>query len=126
MATVLLVDDEPLLRSVLCEYLKFAGHDVIEAKDGDEALGRLETAHVDVVVSDVLMPGMDGLALCGALRSDEQTRNLPFVFVTARSVDEALQAEMDRIGDGSVLKPFEPQTLLEAIQRAIHKRALTP
>jgi CheY-like chemotaxis protein len=57
------------------------------------------------------------------LRSDEQTRELPFVFVTARSIDEAMQAEMDRIGDASVLKPFEPQMLLEAIALAIQKRA---
>jgi len=126
VATVLLVDDEPLLRSVLSEYLKFAGHEVIEAKDGDEALGQLAKTTVDVVVSDVLMPGMDGLALCGALRADERTRTLPFVFVTARSVDEAMQAEMDRIGDASVLKPFEPHTLLASIQQAIHKRTLAP
>jgi CheY-like chemotaxis protein len=126
MAVVMLVDDEPLLRSVLCEYLRFAGHEVIEARDGDEALGRLATTAVDVVVSDVLMPGMDGLALCGALRMSEDTRKLPFVFVTARSVDEAMQAEMDRIGDASVLKPFEPQALLDAIASAIHKRSLAP
>lgn len=125
MSIVLLVDDEPLLRSVLCEYLRFAGHEVVEAKDGDEALGLLETAQVDCVVSDVLMPGMDGIGLCGALRMGEATRNLPFVFVTARSVDELMQAEMDRIGDASVLKPFEPQALLDAITSAIHKRALT-
>lgn len=122
MATILLVDDEPLLRSVLCEYLKFAGHAVIECKDGDEALGRLHDQPVDVVVSDILMPGMDGLALCGALRADEETRGIPFVFVTARSVDGPMQAEMDRIGDASVLKPFEPESLLEAIRTAIQKR----
>jgi CheY-like chemotaxis protein len=123
MSTILLVDDEPLLRSVLCEYLKFAGHNVIECQDGDEALERLTNQPVDAVVSDVLMPGMDGLGLCGALRSNNSTSNLPFVFVTARSVDDAMKAEMDRIGDGSVFKPFEPQTLLEAIRTAIQKRA---
>lgn len=122
MATVLLVDDEPVLRSVLCEYLKFAGHAVIECKDGDEAFDQLRTHRVDVVVSDVLMPGMDGLALCGALRANEETSAIPFVFVTARSVDDAMQAEMNRIGDGSVLKPFEPESLLEAIRSAIQKR----
>jgi CheY-like chemotaxis protein len=123
MSTILLVDDEPLLRSVLCEYLKFAGHDVIECQDGDEALEQLTQQSVDAVVSDVLMPGMDGLGLCGALRANQATNNLPFVFVTARSVDHAMRAEMDRIGDGSVFKPFEPQMLLEAISSAIHKRA---
>jgi CheY-like chemotaxis protein len=122
MSTILLVDDEPLLRSVLCEYLKFAGHSVIECKDGDEALEQLAKEPVDAVVSDVLMPGMDGLGLCGAMRSNLATRDVPFVFVTARSVDDAMRAEMNRIGDGSIFKPFEPQALLEAIQAAIQKR----
>jgi CheY-like chemotaxis protein len=123
MTTILLVDDEPVLRSVLCEYLKFAGYDVIECADGDEALGRLDTASVDAIVSDVLMPGMDGLALCGALRRQGEAGAIPFVFVTARSVDEPMQAEMDRLGDATVLKPFEPPQLLEAIRTAIQKRA---
>lgn len=125
MATVLLVDDEPLLRSVLCEYLKFAGHAVIECKDGDEALERLRGESVDVVVSDVLMPGMDGLGLCGALRADAATAEMPFVFVTARTVDADMETEMERIGDGNVFKPFEPESLLTAIRTAIAKRART-
>jgi DNA-binding response OmpR family regulator len=122
VSTILLVDDEPLLRSVLCEYLKFAGHRVIECKDGDEALDRLSREPVDAVVSDVLMPGMDGLGLCGAMRANAATSNVPFVFVTARSVDDAMKAEMNRIGDGSVFKPFEPRVLLDAIAAAIQKR----
>ena len=122
MANVLLVDDEPLLRSVLCEYLKFAGHTVVECRDGDEALEQLRSAAVDAVVSDVLMPGMDGLALCGAMRADPSLADIPVLFVTARSVDADMQAEMDRIGDGSVFKPFEPAALLEAIDTVIRKR----
>jgi len=125
MADVLLVDDEPLLRSVLCEYLKFAGHTVIECRDGDEALGCLREQRVDIVVSDVLMPGMDGLALCGAMRADEGLRAIPVLFVTARNVEAEMQAEMDRIGDGSVFKPFEPSALLGAIDEAIRKRPAT-
>ncbi len=121
MSTILLVDDEPHLRSVLCEYLKFAGHSVIECRDGDEALERLKTQRADIVVSDVLMPGMDGLALCGAMKTDPTLAAIPFLFVTARSVDSDMQAEMDRIGDGSLLKPFEPANLLTAIDMAIQK-----
>lgn len=120
MATILLVDDEPTLRSVLCEYLRFAGHDVVECRDGDEALEQLHASPVDIVVSDVLMPGMDGLALCGALRATPSLAAIPFLFVTARSVEPEMQAEMDRIGNGSVLKPFEPDDLLKAIDSLVH------
>ena len=123
MATVMLVDDEPTLRSVLCEYLRFAGHDVVECRDGDEALEQLHASPVDVVVSDVLMPGMDGLALCGALRASPSLSDIPFLFVTARNVDPEMQAEMDRIGNGSVLKPFEPDDLLKAIDSVVHKQS---
>jgi len=125
MACVLLVDDEPLLRSVLCEYLKFSGHAVIECRDGDEALERLREAHVDIVVSDVLMPGMDGLALCGAMRADARLACIPVLFVTARNVDAEMQAEMDRIGDGSIFKPFEPDMLPKAIDTAIEQHTTT-
>ncbi|MBV8163474.1 MAG: response regulator, partial [Candidatus Eremiobacteraeota bacterium] len=67
-------------------------------------------------------PGMDGLALCGAMRADPSLADIPVLFVTARSVDADMQAEMDRIGDGSVFKPFEPAALLEAIDTVIRKR----
>jgi CheY-like chemotaxis protein len=123
MATVLLVDDEPMLLSVLSEYLKFAGHDVVECRDGDEALEKLQASQVDIVVSDVLMPGMDGLALCGAMRTSPSLAAIPFLFVTARTVEPEMQAEMDRIGDGNVFKPFEPTALLTAIDSAMHKRS---
>jgi two-component system, OmpR family, response regulator BaeR len=125
MADVLLVDDEPLLRSVVAEYLRFAGHTVAECRDGDEALEHLRTSPTDIVVSDVLMPGMDGLALCGAMRATPDLVNIPVLFVTARNVEPDMQAEMDRIGDGSVFKPFEPKALLEAIERAIRRHAAT-
>ena len=125
MACILLVDDEPMLRSVLCEYLRFAGHTVVECRDGDEALGRLRDAPIDIVVSDVLMPGMDGLALCGAMRADKSLTRIPVLFVTARSVDAEMQAEMDRIGDGSLFKPFEPDALLAAIRSALERTART-
>lgn len=122
MSRVLLVDDEPMLRAVLCEYLTFAGHVVETCGDGDEALGRLRSERFDIVVSDVLMPGMDGLALCGAMRTIPQLADIPVLFVTARTVEAQMQAEMDRIGDGSVFKPFEPQGLLAAMQAAMQRR----
>ena len=63
MARVLLVDDEPVLRSALRQYLEFAGHDVDEAPDGDDALVQARRQRPDIIVSDVLMPGRDGMSL---------------------------------------------------------------
>ena len=121
MANILLVDDEPMLRSVLCQYLKHAGHAVVECRDGDDALDQLRSTRFDIVISDVLMPGMDGLALCGAMRTMPDLAGIPVLFVTARNVDEDMRTELDRIGDGSVFKPFEPEALLRAIDSALQK-----
>jgi len=65
------------------------------------------------------------LALCGAMRAMPDLADIPVLFVTARNVDAEMQAEMDRIGDGSVFKPFEPKALLEAIDGAIQRHAAT-
>lgn len=119
MARVLLVDDEPMLRAALRQYLEFGGYTVEEANDGDDALWRAYREKPDVVVSDVLMPARDGLSLCRELRADPQLASIPFIFITARNTEADLLAEMQRIGDGCVVKPFEPDHLLAAIERAV-------
>jgi len=121
MARVLLVDDEPMLRTVLRQYLEFAGHVVEEARDGQEALQRLRSNRPDIVVSDVLMPLRDGMSLCRELREDPVFADLPFLFITARSTQVELLVEMERLGDGCVVKPFEPDHLLATIATIIAK-----
>jgi two-component system, OmpR family, phosphate regulon response regulator PhoB len=119
MARVLLVDDEPMLRMALRELLEFAGYAVEEAHDGDEALERARRTRPDIVVSDVLMPQRDGMSLCRELRADPQLADVPVLFITARNTQSELYDEIGRIADGCVVKPFEPDHLLEAIDRAM-------
>ena len=121
MARVLLVDDEPMLRSALRQYLEFSGHTVDEARDGDDALSMIRASRPDIVVSDVLMPSKDGLALCRELRADPALADLPFLFITARSTRTDLYEEMARIGDGCVVKPFEPDELVATIERVVSR-----
>ena len=121
MSHVLLVDDEPMLRMALRQYLEFSGHTVEEALDGDDALVRARANRPDIVISDVLMPARDGMSLCRALRADRNLADVPFVFITARNTQADLHEEMERIGDGCVIKPFEPDDLLAAIDRAVAK-----
>lgn len=123
MARVLLVDDEPMLRMALRQYLEFSGHSVEEAMDGDEALASVRKRRPDIVISDVLMPARDGMSLCRELRDDPVYADVPFLFITARNTQSELFAEMQRIGDGCVVKPFEPDQLLAAIDRAVEKQA---
>jgi len=121
MARVLLVDDEPVLRMALRQYLEFSGHVVDEAFDGDDALARLRRQRPDIVISDVLMPHRDGLSLCREMRDDPTFADVPFLFITARNTQAELHKEMERIGAGCVIKPFEPDQLLAAIDRAVKK-----
>lgn len=121
MARVLLVDDEPMLRMALRQFLEFAGHAVDEAHDGDEALGLARRVRPDIVVSDVLMPHRDGMSLCRELKADPQLCGVPFLFITARHTQPEIAREIERIADGCVTKPFEPDHLLAAIERAVQK-----
>jgi DNA-binding response OmpR family regulator len=121
MALVLLVDDEPMLRSALRQYLEFAGHSVDEALDGDDALVKARTRRPDIIVSDVLMPHRDGMSLCREVRADPQLAGVPFLFITARSTQSEVFREIERIGAGCVTKPFEPDHLLAAIDDAVKK-----
>jgi two-component system alkaline phosphatase synthesis response regulator PhoP len=119
MARVLLVDDEPMLRMALRQFLEFGGHVVAEANDGDDALAQLRNGSPDIVVSDVLMPSRDGMSLCRAMRADPALADVPFLFITARGTHAELYEEMERIGDGCVVKPFEPDELLATIARVV-------
>jgi DNA-binding response OmpR family regulator len=123
MARVLLVDDESALRSALRQYLEFSGHSVIEAHDGDAALEIVRADRPDIVVSDVLMPARDGLSLCREMRADPALADVPFLFITARSTQSDLYDEMQRIGDGCIVKPFEPEDLVATIDRVVAREA---
>ena len=121
MALILLVDDEPMLRMALRQYLEFAGHTVEEAADGEDALASVRRRRPDIVISDVLMPTRDGMSLCREMREDPLVADVPFLFITARNTRSDLYEEMERIGNGCVVKPFEPDLLLAAIDRAVTK-----
>jgi DNA-binding response OmpR family regulator len=123
MARVLLVDDESALRSALRQYLEFSGHSVIEAHDGDAALEIVRADRPDIVVSDMLMPARDGLSLCREMRADPALADVPFLFITARSTQSDLYDEMQRIGDGCIVKPFEPEDLVATIDRVVAREA---
>jgi DNA-binding NtrC family response regulator len=119
---LLLVEDEPDLRNTLRYNLKRAGYVVTDVGNGKEALGALATAPhgergaVDVVVSDVMMPVMDGIALAKALRADVATRELPLMFLTAKG-DAADRLEGFRSGaDDYLTKPFNLEELLARVQ----------
>ncbi len=114
---VLVVEDDRELREALCTTLQLAGMDYVEADCGDAALRMLEKRAVDIIVSDVNMPGMDGHELLAQVR--QQYPAIPMMLITAygqirMAVDAMLSGAADYI-----VKPFEPQTLIQSITRIL-------
>ena len=118
MPTILVVDDDPHIREVVCFALKKDGFATVEAGDGDQALARFRELHPDLVVLDIVMPELDGAAVCRALR---RISTVPIVFLSSRDdeVDRILGLELG--GDDYVTKPFSPRELVARV-RAILRR----
>ncbi len=116
---LLVVDDDPQIRSVLRIALAQAGYLVTEAGDGAEGLAKARSGRFDLIVLDIGLPEMDGLAVCRSLRASDQT---PVLFLTARQdeIDRVLAFELG--GDDYVTKPFSPRELVARIG-AILKRS---
>jgi DNA-binding response OmpR family regulator len=122
MATVLVVDDEPIVRDVVVRYLQRDGFDTLEAGDGDAARSIIESGAPDIVVLDVMLPGTDGLSLCRWIRAGS---DLPVIMLTARgeAADRIVGLEIG--ADDYVTKPFSPRELAIRVRNVL-KRAETP
>ena len=108
---VLVCDDEPVIRKLIELSLRGTPHDLQTVGDGSEALARMRQWRPDVLVTDVAMPGMDGLDLAAAVRADPALKDLQIVFMTASTQVEAI-AERTRIDPTAYLyKPFGPAAL---------------
>jgi DNA-binding response OmpR family regulator len=126
VTTVLVVDDEPLVRDVVTRYLEHDGHRVLTAADGDRARELIERESPSLVLLDVMLPGTsDGLALCRWIRSSSE---LPVILLTAR-VEEADRIVGLELGaDDYVTKPFSPRELATRVRTVLRRArpAATP
>jgi two-component system OmpR family response regulator len=120
MAHVLLVDDDGHIREIVRFALTQAAHQVTEAKNGAEALALFAGAEFDLVILDIVMPELDGLEVCRALR---RTSSVPIVFLSSRDeeLDRVLGLELG--ADDYVTKPFSPRELLARVKAALRRYA---
>jgi putative two-component system response regulator len=119
MARVLVIDDEALVRSVIAEILVDAGHEVREATNAEEGLEALVTGGPDLIVSDILMPGLSGIELLRRVR--EQRPSLPVVLVTGAGTYTNLSDALAGGADGLVMKPFSHAELAAAVAGALER-----
>ena len=118
MTTVLVVDDEPIVREVVVRYLTRDGYHTLEAADGLEAR-RLVTSHEpDLVVLDLMLPGMDGLALCRWIRSEHE---LPVIMLTAKTEEADRIVGLELGADDYVTKPFSPRELVARVKTVLRR-----
>ncbi len=119
---ILIVDDQPKIRRFMRSTLAGDGYEVDEAKTGEEALEKVRVFRPDLVVLDLNMPGMGGMAACRALRGDT---NIAIIMLTVRNAEEDKVAALDAGADDFVTKPFSTPELLARI-RATMRRVLSP
>jgi len=118
MARILIVDDEEMDRVLLSQILHQAGHEALFAPNGEAALRIWNKSPVDLVVTDIVMPGLDGLGLLEALKEEDPwIRVIAISGVTAKKLNEAARAGALAI----LTKPVDPEELLQEIHRALEE-----
>jgi two-component system, OmpR family, phosphate regulon response regulator PhoB len=122
MATVLVVDDEPIVRDVVVKYLRRDGYRTLEAGDAEAACELVEREHPNLVVLDLMLPGMDGLSFCRWLRSRS---DLPVIMLTARGEEADRIVGLELGADDYLTKPFSPREVAARV-RTVLRRAAPP
>jgi len=120
--SILVVDDDPVMREMVCDQLEVNGYEAVAAESGEAALEALAARDFDCALSDVQMPGMDGLALLGAMR--ERHPETPVVLMTSFATIEVAVEAMRLGAHDFITKPFESERMLLTLERALEKREL--
>jgi len=118
MKTIMTVDDSASVRQMVAFTLKNAGYGVIEAVDGKDAVSKLKGS-IDMVVTDLNMPNMDGIQLIRAIRAQAAYKFIPIIMLTTESQSGKKQEGKDAGATGWIVKPFKPEQLLTVVQKVL-------
>ena len=117
--TILIADDEQLVRQLIRATLRNISLRILEAADGGEALALARRERPDLLLLDVGLPGVDGYAVCRALKSDPETAAITVIMLTARAQRKDQERGLGSGADAYLTKPFRPQELLQDVQKAL-------
>jgi len=116
---IMIVDDSATVRQVLRLTLTNAGYNLLEACDGEEALDVMTGQNIDLMLTDLNMPKLDGIGLIKAVRQGSENRFLPIVMLTTESAEEKKQEGKAAGASGWIVKPFKPEQLLKVIKMVL-------
>lgn len=119
MKKVLIVDDDVSIHKMLEPNLTSNGYHVISAKTGEEGLQMAQENKPDIIILDVILPGMKGRAVCANLKNNPSTKEIPVLFLTSKDSPDDVQAELEAGGIGHLTKPINPQYLVAQIKRLL-------
>ena len=121
VARILVVEDNPDIAALLRHYLERSGHAVDHFDSGREVLARVRPAPPDLVILDVMLPGMDGLLVCQALRGDPATAAIPIIMLTARGEEADRIRGLELGADDYITKPFSPKELVARVAALLRR-----
>ena len=123
MPSILIVEDDPDIANLIAHYLEKAGHAVTRLTSGTQVMGQLRAAPADLVILDLMLPGMDGLLVCQAMRADKATAAIPIIMLTARGDEADRIAGLELGADDYVTKPFSPKELVARVAARLRRHA---
>ncbi len=121
MAKILIAEDEPDIRELVAFMLRFAGHEVMAASNGEEAVQAANRDRPDLVLMDVRMPKMTGYDACRIMKATPDLRDVPVVFLSAKGQESEIQSGLDAGAEEYLLKPFSPDELTNRVRLILAK-----
>ena len=121
MPRILVVEDDPDIAELIVHYLRNAGHTTVRLSNGLEVVRHLRGDPADLVILDVMLPGLNGMAVCDAIRAETATAHLPIIMLTARGEEADRVAGLERGADDYVTKPFSPKELVARVAARLRR-----
>src|SRR5690606_24923906 len=121
--TILVVEDEPAIQELISVNLTFAGHKVLRAFDAEQAQTLIRAELPDLILLDWMLPGASGITFARSLRSDDRTRQIPLIMLTAKGAEHDKVEGLEAGADDYITKPFSPKELIARIKAVLRRRA---
>ncbi|MBI4632261.1 MAG: response regulator [Chloroflexi bacterium] len=119
MAKILIAEDERDIRELITFTLRYAGHEVTQAANGEEALALAKQAIPELILMDVRMPKMTGYEACRHIKADDTLKNIPVIFLSAKGQETEIQTGLEVGASDYILKPFAPDQLIKRVSEIL-------